>query len=202
MIFIYFNKGGFVMVDYIKKIVRTSIFISILLLVLSVFMVTRPMGTVNILLMFFGYILVVDGILHFISYFSMKDEYRFFSFELAQAIVYIIAGFTIVCNVNVVTQSLAIIVGVWIVFESIIKLQIAVNIKDYRGVNWGIMLFMSILSAILGVVLILKPFASTEILIRFTGAILTISQLIEIYDDIYVLNQVGKAEKIIEEETK
>ena len=83
------------MVDYIKKIVRTSIFISILLLVLSVFMVTRPMGTVNILLMFFGYILVVDGILHFISYFSMKDEYRFFSFELAQAIVYIIAGFTI-----------------------------------------------------------------------------------------------------------
>ena len=49
---------------------------------------------------------------------------------------------------------------------------------------------------------ILKPFASTEILIRFTGAILTISQLIEIYDDIYVLNQVGKAEKIIEEETK
>ena len=64
------------------------------------------------------------------------------------------------------------------------------------------MLFMSILSAILGVVLILKPFASTEILIRFTGAILTISQLIEIYDDIYVLNQVGKAEKIIEEETK
>lgn len=190
------------MVDYIKKIVRTSIFISILLLALSVFMVTRPIGTVNILLMFFGYILVVDGILHFISYFSMKDEYRFFSFELAQAIVYIIAGFTIVCNVNVVTQSLAIIVGVWIVFESIIKLQIAVNIKDYRGVNWGIMLFMSILSAILGVVLILKPFASTEILIRFTGAILTISQLIEIYDDIYVLNQVGKAEKIIEEETK
>ena len=68
------------MVDYIKKIVRTSIFISILLLVLSVFMVTRPIGTVNILLMFFGYILVVDGILHFISYFSMKDEYRFFSF--------------------------------------------------------------------------------------------------------------------------
>ena len=49
------------MVDYIKKIVRTSIFISILLLVLSVFMVTRPIGTVNILLMFFGYILVVDG---------------------------------------------------------------------------------------------------------------------------------------------
>ena len=48
------------MVDYIKKIVRTSIFISILLLVLSVFMVTRPIGTVNILLMFFGYILVVD----------------------------------------------------------------------------------------------------------------------------------------------
>ena len=47
------------MVDYIKKIVRTSIFISILLLVLSVFMVTRPIGTVNILLMFFGYILVV-----------------------------------------------------------------------------------------------------------------------------------------------
>lgn len=183
------------MEEYIRKTSKWSLLISILLLIPALFMMVKPLDTVGILFLAFGIILIVSGLIHFVSYFSIEDEYRFFSYELAQSILYIIAGFVIVNNVHAVTQTLAIIVGIWILIESIIKIQIAFNIRDVRNAHWVIMLFISFVSTILGAVLILKPFESAEILIQFTGAILMFTQLIEIYDDFYILNKVGDLDK-------
>ncbi len=183
------------MEEYIRKMSKCSLFVSILLLIPSIFMMVKPLDTVGALFLAFGIILIVDGLIHFITYFSIEDEYRYFSYELAQSILYIIAGFVIVNNVHAVTQSLAIIVGIWILIESVLKIQIAFNIRDVRNAHWVIMLLISFVSTILGAVLIIKPFESAEVLIQFTGAILMFTQLIEIYDDFYILRQVGDISK-------
>lgn len=190
------------MENYIRKIGRKSIAISIILFILALFMITKPISTIGILLLIFGYILVVDGLIHFISYFSIKEEYRFYSYELAQAILYIIAGFVIISNVTAITQSLSIILGIWIVIESILKIQIAFNIRDVRNANWVMMLFISCISVVLGALLIVKPFESAETLVKISGVILAFTQLIEIYDDFYILNKVGKIEKAVKEVNK
>lgn len=187
------------MEKYIRKLGRDSLIISVLLIIIAVFMVIRPASTINVIIIMFGYVLVVDGLIHFASYFTIVDEYRFFSYELAQAIIYIILGFVVVCNVSAVAAYLPIVLGIWIVLEGIFKIQIALNIRDVRDTNWGIMLFMSLVSVALGVVLIFKPFTSFEVLIRVVGCVLLISQLIEIYDDFYIISQVGKAKSMIKE---
>lgn len=188
--------------NYIKKIGRKSIVISVFLFILAIFMITKPINTVGILLLIFGYILVVDGLIHFVSYFSIKEEYRFYSYELAQSILYIIGGFVIISNINAVTQSLSIILGIWIVIESILKIQIAFNIRDVRNANWVMMLFISCISIVLGALLILKPFESAETLVKISGVILAFTQLIEIYDDFYILSKIDKVERAIKEVKK
>ena len=91
---------------YIKNIGRESIFISCLLIVISLFMILKPVTVLSVIIIMFGYILVADGLIHFVSYFSIRDEYRYFSYELAQAILDVILGFIVVCNVSSIEQVL------------------------------------------------------------------------------------------------
>jgi len=185
------------MEKYIRKIGLNSIVISLLLIVLALFMIIKPLGTVNVLMLILGYILIVDGLIHFISYFSIKTEYRFFSYELAQSILYILLGLIIVYNSNTITTALPIFLGIWIVIEGIFRIQIAFNLSDVRNVQWGIMLIMSMIEVLLGIILIINPFPSLEILTIVSGIMLLISQFIDIYDDVFIINQVGRVGDIM-----
>ena len=165
------------MEKYIRKLGRNSIIMSIILLVFGLFMFIKPISTINVLMMIFGILLVIDGLLHLVSYFSIKNEYRFFSSELAQAIIYII-------------------LGIWIIVDSIFKLQIALNIRDIYDSHWGILLAMSIINALLGAVILINPFESLALLTMCCGAILMIVELISIFESFSIISRVGEYQKI------
>ena len=184
------------MENYVRKLGRNSIIFSIILLVFGLFMFIRPISTINILMIIFGAILVIDGLVHLVSYFSIKNEYRFFSSELAQAIIYIILGFVIVCNYNRISEFLPIILGVWIIIDSIFRLQISLNIRDIYDSHWGLLLAMSIITGLLGMIILFNPFESLSLFIRIGGAILMFCELISIFEDFSIISRVGKAEKL------
>lgn len=184
------------MENYVRKLGRNSIIFSILLLVFGLFMFIRPISTINILMIIFGAILVIDGLVHLVSYFSIKNEYRFFSSELAQAIIYIILGFVIVCNYNRISEFLPIILGVWIIIDSIFRLQISLNIRDIYDSHWGLLLAMSIITGLLGMIILFNPFESLSLFIRIGGVILMFCELISIFEDFSIISRVGKAEKL------
>ena len=184
------------MEKYIRKLGRNSIIMSIILLVFGLSMFIKPISTINVLMMIFGILLVIDGLVHLVSYFSIKNEYRFFSSELAQAIIYIILGFLLVCNYNTISSFLPIILGIWIVVDSIFKLQIALNIRDIYDSHWGILLAMSIINALLGVVILINPLESLALLTMCCGAILMIVELISIFESFSIISRVGEYQKI------
>ena len=184
------------MEKYIRKLGRNSIIMSIILLVFGLFMFIKPISTINALMMIFGILLVIDGLVHLVSYFSIKNEYRFFSSELAQAIIYIILGFLLVCNYNTISSFLPIILGIWIVVDSIFKLQIALNIRDIYDSHWGILLAMSIINALLGAIILINPFESLALLTMCCGAILMIVELISIFESFSIISRVGEYQKI------
>lgn len=193
------------MKNYIRKLGIASICISILLIIIALFMITNPSETIAVVIVLLGYVLVVDGLIHFISYFNIKDEYRFFSFELAESIIYIILGFLTVKYSNTVEDILPMVIGIWIVVQGINEIQIAFNIRGIRDVKWGMVFLMSLISIALGCSLIFRPNVSFNIMIRLAGAILLYSQIITLYDNIYFITQVKelkKEVKKIEDENK
>lgn len=190
------------MEKYIRKLGRNSIIISLILMACGLFMLVNPIDTINAIMVLFGCLLVIDGLVHLISYFSIKDEYRFFSGELAQAIIYIILGFFLVCNYENISILLPIILGIWIIVESIFKLQISLNIRDIGDSHWGVLLGMSIITGLLGMVILFKPFESLSLFMRIAGAILMIVELIYIFEDFSIIAQVGKIEKKMDKEIK
>lgn len=184
------------MEKYIRKLGRNSIIISIILIGFGIFMFTNPITTVNILMVMFGALLVIDGLVHLVSYFAIKDEYRFFSSELAQAVIYIILGFVLMCNYDKVSTLLPVILGIWIIVESIFKLQISLNIRDIYDSHWGVLMGMSIVTGLLGMIILFNPFESLALFIRIAGVVVMLVELITIFEDFSIIARVGKTEKL------
>ena len=184
------------MENYIRKLGRNSIILSIILLVFGLFMYTNPISTINVMIIVFGVILVLDGLVHLVSYFAIKDEYRFFSSELVQAIIYIILCFVLMLNYYNISYLLPIVLGIWIVVESLFKLQIALNIRDIYDSHWGLLLGMSIITALLGAVILFNPVQSLALLTRICGVVLMIAEVISIFEGFSIISRVGKIKKV------
>lgn len=185
------------MEKYIKKVEVESICLSILLIILGIFMVGKTSVTTSVLIACLGYILVVDGIIHIISYFSMDNVYRVFNYELAQATMDIILGFLLITNTNSFSEILPICIGVWIVVDGIMKGQIAFNIRGIS--NWGIMFVMALVSIALGVGIIFNPATSMDVIVKLCGCGLILEQMINIYDSVYILQRVDDVSDAIKD---
>lgn len=180
------------MESYIKKLGTNSMLISALLIIFSVFLIFNPVETLNFLIIAFGVILVVNGLMHIISYFSIKNDFRAFSFELVQGIVSIIIGFVFIMRTEEASMLLPLILGAWIIIESIMKFQLAFNLRDVPNSHWVMMLVFSIITAALGVVILLNPFSTTIAITTLGGVLLLLTEVINLFESGYILMKVVK----------
>ena len=175
------------MIDYMKRYAKGSIVLSICLIVLSCFLIFKPDISLSVLFICLGCFLLVVGIMHTISYFSSPKEFKAFSFELVEGIVYIILGFVLIFNPNIVKAFLPIIIGCWMIINSIVRFQLAFNLKSSDSPSWKIVLLFSFLTLILGIVMVINPFASMSALTMICGVMLLVSELINIFESISMI---------------
>lgn len=175
------------MEEYLKKYGTHSLVISLCLIVLSIFLIFKPVVAMNILMIIFGLIISIDGLVHFISYFTSPKEFRAFSFELAQGVFEIITGIVFITHPNWLISILPFVVGIWIILESIIKFQLSINMKDIPESNWVIMLILSIITIALGILIIANPIETAAITVSLCGACLLISESLNVIECIYIM---------------
>lgn len=175
------------MKDLLKKFAKSSLIISIVLIMLAFFLIFKPTESLNFIVILIGIVLAVLGIFHTISYFSASKEFKALSFELIQGIVFICAGILFIINPNIINEFLASLVGAWIIIQSIIHFQFAFNLKAIENANWSLMLISSIFTLILGIVIIFNPFATIATVTTISGIMLLISETINIFESISLL---------------
>ena len=60
-------------IEILKKYEKKSIFIYILMILLSILLMFQPLKLIKLIIYLFGGITIIDGILHIVSYFQTKD---------------------------------------------------------------------------------------------------------------------------------
>lgn len=175
------------MKDLLKKFAKSSLVISIVLIILALFLIFKPTESLNFIVILIGVVLSILGIMHMISYFSSSKEFKSLSFELIEGIAYICTGILLIINPNLINEFLATLVGAWMIIQSIIRFQFAFNLKAIDNKGWAVMLILSIITFILGVVIIFNPFATIIAVTTICGIMLLISELINIYESICLL---------------
>lgn len=173
--------------SFIRKYSANTLIVSILLLILSLFLIIKPAASLNFIITLLGCIAILDGIIHIISYISSSSEMKVYSFELVQGVLSALLGFVFVYNPELIVSFLPFIVGTWIIIEGIIKFQFSFNLRATGTDNWLMILLLSIISIIFGFIIIFNPFGTALTITALIGIFLLISQLLNIIESIYVI---------------
>lgn len=123
---------------------------------------------------FLGYMLgiamIVFGIIKIIGYYS-RDLYRLaFQYDLEFGIVLIVIGAIVLAKPFDVLNFIFIATGIAILSDSLFKIRIAFDAKKF-GVNaWWTILCFALLTGLIGLLLVIRPFESAKILTVLLGA--------------------------------
>lgn len=175
--------------DFLKKYERESILISALLIIVAIFLIAKPGIALSTVVTLFAIVFLVDGIINIIAYMMEDAEIRAFSNELMMGILLVILGFIILLNQPLFISILPIMIGIWIFIKSIMKFQLAINLKSAVAERWGLLVVSSILMAILGILIIANPFEAIFTLTRFIGIMMLVAEVINICESVYFLQQ-------------
>lgn len=178
------------METHIKRYGKNSIIVSSLLILLSLFLIFKPIDSINFIIIALGFIVTANGISHIFTYFTSPIEFRAFSFELVSGILGIVIGIIFISHPEWIHSFLPIIIGVWIIIESIINFQIALDLKRIVASHWSVMLILSIITAILGIIIIVHPLATAAILTTYYGICLLISEIMNIVAYTFIIKEI------------
>ena len=158
-----------------KRIKARYITISILSLLAGIALVIWPGASVITICYVVGSAAILVGAVRLAGYFS-KDSYNLnFQFDFAMGLVFLILGTVLIFHPGDTVAVLHFSVGILVLVDSVFKLQTALDAKHFGLKKWWVMLLCALLCAGLGLVLVILPFRTAEILVRVTGAALAVN---------------------------
>ena len=176
--------------DYLKKYEKQSILISVLLIIISIFLIAKPETVLSTVVTIFGVIFIVEGFINIISYIVEDSEIRAFSNELILGILLAISGVIILCNKGIFISMIPIMAGIWIIMKGIMKFQLAINLKSALSDKWGWILVSAIIMFLFGVIIVANPFTALFTMTRFIGIMLLITEIFDLIESIGVLAKI------------
>ncbi|MCI8330536.1 MAG: hypothetical protein HFE04_00370 [Bacilli bacterium] len=187
------------MKEIIKKKEIKGIFISILLILLSVFIIMRPNEIITNLIKVIGIVLILIGTIDFMNYFRSPEDERLINYGLLKGLMELSIGILFIFKGEILRDLFFIIIGLIIIFINVSKLQISLSLKEIEYSNWFLGVIISSLAIILGIVIILNPFETTEIVVITSGIILLISEISNIIYSVLILIKIRKLDKVVKE---
>lgn len=187
------------MKSIMKYVFGMSLITSIVYLVLGVFLVFRPEGTISVFSNIIGIFMMLAGGNSILKYFKTRElEGGFVRFELVYGIISIIAGFILILNPEAVASILPFILGVFFCVSGAVKLQYALDIKQANGQKWMWLLIIALLTIICGIVFILNPFKTAKMITRIIGIFLMIYSILDIVNYCILRRDIRSMNKMIE----
>ena len=138
-----------------KKTGWVSILESLIFTILGIVLVCKPEGTVKFISGVLGAVFILVGIYKIINYFVTKGENDFFNYDLIYGLTAIVIGIVAMAYMNIIGSVFRIIIGVWIVYTSFVRINSAIQIKRIGSSSWIFGLILAILMLIGGLYVII-----------------------------------------------
>lgn len=175
---------------YLKKILKKTGWISILesliFIILGIILVSNPEGTITVISRILGTVFIVIGILKIISYFMTREKDDFYNYDLIYGIIAIIIGIVVIAYMNIIGSLFRIIIGIWIIYTALIRINLAIKIKKINSTIWIYSLMLAILMIICGVYTIVN----SSVIVVTIGTIMIIYALADIIENIIFMKNI------------
>ena len=129
----------------------------------------------------YGALCIAMGVCEIARYFSIGVIGILFRFDLIVGILSTLAGVLLLAHPTGALTVLPIILGFYIIIDSVFSIQAAVELRRFGLGSWGLNLLLGIVGAVLGVLMILDPFDGAAALMIYMGVSLLLAGVESIY---------------------
>lgn len=177
----------------IKMSAWTAVFESLAILILGILFVAWPDLTMQILIYVFGIFFIVKGAFQTISYFIENGQNDFFNNTLLSGVISVLIGITALIVGVEIANVFRIIVGVFIIYESLARLNTALKLHAAGIDIWKIVTIIALIIMAFGI------FITFNDVTQVIGWMMIATGIIGIIGDILFIQ---KVDAVVEKITK
>lgn len=178
----------------LKKSAWISVAESIALIVFGVLLATWPDLIIKILALVIGFFFVIKGGYKILNYLIQKENQQdYFNNDLLYGIILALIGITILVLGEGIASIFRIIIGIWMIYESLVRLNTATKLSSLDIPAWRYVLLVAIVMLVLGIFVTFNSGAVVTII----GWIMVATGIIGVVGDAIFIQYVNiLAEKI------
>ena len=141
-----------------KKLKWNLVLMSILYLGLGIFLLLVPGTAMNIVCYALGGVVLVCAAVQLVRYFAVERGVFQSQLTLISGLVCLGLGAFLIIRSDIVVRILPIVFGLFVIFDSLGRIQNALELRKCQYPSWKGFLLLAVLSIVLGIVMILDPF--------------------------------------------
>ena len=178
-----------------KSIVRSSFISSGILIILGLLLFIRSDDTIIAISYIVGGTVIVLGLLAFIKYFRTIDKDITNSVEIVYGIITIVFGVFIISHPKLVATIIPVVIGTLVLIKSSLKIAYAIELRKANNEVWKTTLITSLISAIVGILMIFNPFKTSELVFKIIGVAIIIYATMDIISTIQLKKSISDLNK-------
>ncbi len=154
---------------------QTTLFLGVVTLILGLIVTIHPSGSLNVIAVLLGILMIISGIFHLIRVFDRAEQHRVW-LGIA-GLLYVVIGVLLIRHLDLTVAAIGLVVGLTWIIQGLSALFGGVaNSREGRG--WWI--FFGVVSVIAGIVVVSAPVTSVTVLAVLLGIWFMVMGLIEI----------------------
>lgn len=179
-----------------KKLKWNLILMSVLYLALGIFLLMVPGTALNVVCYALGAVVLACAAVQIVRYFAVERGVFQSQLTLISGLVCLSLGAFLIIRSDIVVRILPIVFGLFVIFDSLGRIQNALELRRCNYESWKGFLLLALLSIALGVVMILNPFGTMETLVMAIGVILIIEGALNLLSALYTVIAVKRFMKL------
>ena len=178
--------------EYLEKVLKktgvTSLVTSIIFAILGIILITNPEGTIKFIAIILGVLFGLVGLYKIVNYIENKGKYDFYNNDIAYGVIAIVLGIVTICYSTQIGAIFRIIIGLWIVYSAILRINLSIKLKTIDSNVWIYSLIIALIMAFCGIFIICNSGA----VIVTLGIVVVIYSVLDAIESIMFLNNVSK----------
>ena len=174
-----------------EKIRNTLIATSVLYLVFGIIMLFFPDMVIKSVCYLVGIMFLFVGVSGVVMYVKTDIKTAFTSFTLVMSIIFGAFGVYVLLNPETFASFLPLVVGIFLLVDSVSKLSMAFDLKKFEYNNWWQMFIVAFIILGCGLLLVFNPFEALAVTVQIIGAILVVDAV----SNIFTIYSYSKLEK-------
>lgn len=179
------NNPG-VISQFFSRIKWGYIIVSLFFLALGVLMVVRPDSSLMLICRGLGVLTAVFGLARIIQYFVRTPQGIGQRYDFAGGLFCLLIAALLIWRAAAIVQILSVVVGIFILIDSVFKLQVALDARRTGVSSWVMMMILACVSLLLGVLLVFDTFKGQAVISVIMGAALIYEALADLFTVFYV----------------